>query len=98
MIATVQVNSAGQFEIVGEINFNTVPALHRRGCELIAASPRPIFDLQQVAYSDNSGVALLISLVRCARNVGKAVVFVNISQQFSDIIRMSGLDEILPIE
>lgn len=97
MSAVIQVNSEGQFIIVGELNFDTVPVLYKRGCELIAASPKPIFNLQHITYSDNSGLTLLASLVRYAKTHGKAVIFIHPTQQLLDIIQMSGLYDILPI-
>jgi ABC-type transporter Mla MlaB component len=97
MSAVIQVNSEGRFVIVGEFSFDTVPVLYARGCELIAASPKPVFDLQHVTSSDNSGLTLLASLVRYAKHRGKAVIFINPPKQLSSVIQMSGLEGLLPL-
>lgn len=96
--AKIEVNSQGQFLIVGELVFSTTPTIHKRGCQLISASPQPIFNLQNVITSDNSAVALLTSWVRYAKSLNKAVIFIHIPKQLLDIIDVSGLKNILPIK
>lgn len=96
--AKIDVNSNGQFLVTGELIFSTVPIIHKRGCQLIAASPKPTFNLQDVVICDNSAVALLTSWIRYAKSLKKAVVFVNVPKQLLDILNISGLKNILPIK
>lgn len=96
-MSTIEVNSAGQFEVSGELSFTTVPELNTRGLQLIAASPQPVFDLRNVTNSDYAGVALLTSWTRHAKKLGKAVFFINPPAQLLDMAKVSGLKDILPI-
>lgn len=97
MIPDINVNSSGHFLVKGELNFDTVPELYKRGCQLIAASPKPIFDLQQVSRSDNAGLTLLVSWVRCAKHLNKTIRFINLPKQLLDVIDLSDLKTIIPI-
>jgi len=97
MNSEIQVNSAGQFIVNGELNFQTVPECYRRGCQLISASPKPIFDLKMITNCDNAASALLVAWTRYAKHMNKAVRFVNIPNQLFGIIEVTGLKNILPI-
>jgi phospholipid transport system transporter-binding protein len=97
-MSAIEVNSSGQFLVIGELSFNSVPDLNLRGCHLIAASPQPVFDFSNVSASDNAGIALLLSWTRYARDMGKVVWFINLPSQLADIIEASGLKAILPIQ
>jgi anti-anti-sigma factor len=85
------------FEVDGELSFDTVPELNRRGYVFIKKELNPVFDLDKVAFSDNSGVALLVSWARYAKSVDKKITFVNVPKQLLSLIEASGLREMLPI-
>jgi ABC-type transporter Mla MlaB component len=93
----IDVNSEGHFLVLEELKFDTVPSLYKRGCQLISAGPKPIFDLQKVPLSDNAGVTLLISWTRYAKSLGKKILFIHLPKQLLDIIELSGLKAVLPI-
>lgn len=97
-MSAIEVNSAGQFLVVGELSFNTVTTIRARGCQLIYASPQPVFDLSNVSSSDNSGVALLVLWARYAKNMGKVVWFINLPSQLLDIAELMSLKNLLPIQ
>jgi len=92
--AAIKVTSAGQFTIHGELTFDTVQQLNIRGCQLIDASPLPIFDCKQVSNSDNSGLALILSWIKYAKSVHKSIQFFNIPPQLLAIAKVSGLQDI----
>jgi phospholipid transport system transporter-binding protein len=94
----VQTNALDQLEIIGELSFNTIPKLRNIGCHFITKNERPIFNLQQVISEDNSGVALLMAWTRFAKKLGKNVYFINLPNQLRDVIKLSGLEDILPIK
>jgi phospholipid transport system transporter-binding protein len=96
MASDIQVNSVGQFLVVGELNFTTVPTLSTRGKQLISASPMPIFDLRLTSSSDNAGLALLVGWMRYAKKLNKSLRFVNLPTQLLEIAKISGLT--LPIK
>ena len=97
MATDIQVNPAGHFLVIGILNFDTVPQLNLRGRQLIAASPKPIFDLRTVTRSDNAGLALIISWIRYAKQINKAVRFLNVPQQLLAIAEISGVLNSIPI-
>jgi phospholipid transport system transporter-binding protein len=94
----IQTNSSGQLEIIGELSFNTIPKLRDIGCHFITKNEQPIFNLQHVISEDNSGVVLLTSLTRFAKKRGKTIYFINLPNQLQDVIKLSGLEDILPIK
>lgn len=94
----IQTDSLGQLEIIGELSFNTIPKLRHIGYHFITKNEQPIFNLQQVISKDNSGVALLTSWTRFAKKLGKTIYFINLPNQLQDVIKLSGLEDILPIK
>ena len=96
-MSAIEINSAGHFIVIGELSFGTVPGLDVRGRELIAASPQPVFDFTNVTFSDNAGVALLVSWARAAHHINKKIIFTDVSKQLLDIINICGLGDILPL-
>ena len=72
-MSTIEINSDGQFVVIGELSFSTVPSLYIRGCELISASPKPAFDFRNVTFSDNAGVALLVAWARNSKRINKRI-------------------------
>ena len=55
-------------------------------------------DLSHVERSDSAGLALLVECLRHARQSGKTIRFFNIPAQMLAIARVSGLDEVLPLQ
>ncbi len=56
------------------------------------------FNLKKVTQSDSSGVALLIAWTRMLKRRDQKVHFVALPEQMFAIIRVSDLEEILPIK
>lgn len=83
--------------IIGELNFNTVPLLTKDNRQLIDQNQKIIFDLAQVTSSDNAGVALLVYLTGYAKNISRDVSFVNLPQQLLTLAEANGVRDILPI-
>lgn len=94
----IAVNNVGKICVSGELSFATVPDLNRRGCAFIKQDPSPVFDLDKITFSDNAGVALLISWSRYAKNKGRKISFVNLPKQLLDLVEASGLEEVLPFK
>ena len=91
------VDKDGIVHISGELNFVTVPMLSKNNRSLITNNSEVIFDLSQVTVSDNTGVALLISLASYAKNMGKKISFINLPKQLLELAEAGGVKEILPI-
>lgn len=97
-MSQIAVSDAGKICVSGELSFATVPDLNRRGCAFIKQNPSPVFDLDKVIFSDNAGVALLVSWSRCAKGKNKEISFVNLPKQLLDLVEASGLEEVLPLK
>lgn len=83
--------------LIGDLNFTTVPALTKDNQNVILKKPRVIFDLSKVTSSDNTGVALLVTLAGFAKNIQKEISFVNLPEQLLDLVEAVGVKDILPI-
>lgn len=94
----IAINDAGKICVSGELSFATVPELNRRGCAFIKQNPSSVFDLDKVTFSDNAGVALLVSWSRCAKAKARKISFVNLPKQLLDLVGAGGLEEVLPIK
>lgn len=92
--STIKINSEGHLAIVGELTFITAKQLYERGCQLIEASPLPIFDCQQINLSDNSSLAIFLAWIRYGKHLHKNVTFINLTSQISAIIKIANLDNI----
>ena len=86
----------GRFRLVGELSFDTVPQLIEQAAAVFPDCPELEVDLGGVRRSDSAGLALLIEWVRQARAVDQTIRLVNMPEQMRDIVRVSGLDNVLP--
>ena len=96
----LQVKKLGENKIVlaGTITFATVPRAQKLGYRFIAEAKNPVFDLKNVVVEDGSGVALLIEWVKFAKKKhGKTIEFINLPNQLLGMIKLGGLENMLPI-
>jgi len=96
--ASIETGGDGGLRLSGALSFATVRDLLDRFGELPDARGSIRIDLAQVTRADSAGVALLIEWMRLARAAGREIVFVNIPAQMLAIARVSGLDQILPLQ
>ena len=89
--------AAGQFALVGELSFASVPGLVALGTSLFDDVNEARLDLSQVERSDSAGLALLVSWVMMARQQGKRLSFEQIPSQLLGMARVSGVDHILSL-
>jgi len=88
-----------EFALRGELNMQTVPALAQSAHQLLAEAEGDIhLDLSGVTRADSAGLALLIDLARFARKRQCTVRFGHLPEQLGQIMRLSELHEILPID
>lgn len=83
--------------VEGELSFNTVNSLSEKNHILIEQHQKITFDLSQVTFSDNAGVALLVVFASYAKKLGKEVLFVNLPRQLLVLIEAGGIRDMLPI-
>jgi len=89
----------GNFLVRGELTFATAASGVKQAAALFAENPRVMrFDFAGVDRVDSSGVGLLIEWLRMARSCGCQLNFSNISPALRAMIRVGGVDGILPVQ
>lgn len=85
-------------KVDGQINFDTVMPLYHESQQVMKMMNNIIIDLHQLEHCDSSGLALCTTWVREAEQNKKSLVFINIPAFMQDLIRVYGLDKVLPIQ
>lgn len=95
--ATIEVTAEGMLTLRGDLNAVTVVALQTQGQTLIAQQQAThcVIDLQNVGNSSSVGVALLTVWLRFAQAKGKTIYYQHMPQSMLDMVRLSGLHELL---
>lgn len=89
----------GRYCIVGELSLETVPELFERGTRIMAQGVKTVeLDLREVTRADSAGLALMIEWMRTAHRQHKNIVFRNVPPQMVAMAKISGLEDILPLE
>jgi phospholipid transport system transporter-binding protein len=88
----------GRLIIAGDLSFASVPAVWRQWSAMAVADEVVEVDLSAVVRSDSAGLALLVECLRQARQAGHSVRFFNIPAQMLAMARVSGLDQVLPLQ
>lgn len=83
--------------VKGIINFDNVVKACQEGSRAISGLKEVHVDLKELEKSDSSGLALLTAWVRAAKDQNKSIQFRNIPAFMYNIIRVCGLDGVLPI-
>lgn len=85
------------FALPAGIDFDSLAAVRGAGEEHIAsADGTAVFDLSGLAEANSAAVALLMSWYRYGHKCGKAIVYTRASSELRNIVRVSGLESILP--
>ena len=95
--AGIEVTSQGVLALHGDLNATTAVALQLQGQALIAqqTATQCIIDLKNVGHSSSVGVALLTVWLRFAQSQGKTIRYQHMPKSMLDMVRLSGLDELL---
>ncbi|MGI9285716.1 MAG: STAS domain-containing protein [Pseudomonadales bacterium] len=82
----------------GRLDSRSVPALEPEGRALLTtADGKYEIDLAEVSYSSSAGVALMLAWLRAARAAGTEVVFKNLPASMQGLLRVTELENILPL-
>lgn len=88
-----------RFSLGGRVTFDNLAVLRGDGERFIREAPTvPVFSLAGLEGGDSAAVALLMAWFRLARHLGKEVVFVDVPDNLRNIIEVSGLAEVLPVQ
>lgn len=88
----------GEFRLEGELSFKTVPGLGDQDSVLFSGADTVICDLSGIERSDSAGLALLVSWARAAQSRGKTLRLRAMPAQLLSLVRVSGLEAVLPLE
>jgi len=95
----LKIQDNGQFAFIGELSFTNVDDLSEEtGQAILQADTDCVVDLQQVSRVDSAGLALLIHLLRLAKQQGKSIRFLNAPKQLLAVAKFNGVDTLLAIE
>jgi len=95
----LKIQDDGQFAFIGELSFTNVDTLSEEiGQVVLQAETDYIINLQQVSRVDSAGLALLIHLLRLAKQQGKSIQFLNAPKQLLALAKFNGIDTLLAIE
>lgn len=95
--ASIESSAEGVLVLRGNLNASTAVTLQFQGQELIAKQLTApcVIDLQDVGQSSSVGVALLTVWLRFAQSKGKTIRYQHMPKPMLDMVRLSGLDELL---
>ena len=86
-----------EFELSGDLSFQTVPALSGRLHQLLNNKTSLVINLAGVQRSDSAGVALLVDWLRQAQQQQVDLQYSEMPEQMRSIASVGRLDEILPL-
>lgn len=91
--------SEGEIALRGELDHDTVVKARQTGEQLLVESAATCRISLKGLQSTHSGVlSLLLCLIRYAGRHQRSIVFVDMPDRLYDMARMSGLDQLLPLE
>lgn len=89
----------GEYGLGGDLTFATAIDALRATAPLFERDAVVLqFDLAEVERADSAGVAVLVEWVRRARQAGIAIHYARLPEPLSAIIRVSGVEDLLPID
>ncbi len=97
MNVAVLEESNGLLVLKGTVQFDNVVSLLQQGITFFNKLNDIKVDLKGLSRCDSSGLALLTAWVREARRQNKAIVFIHMPSFMQDILRVCGLDGVLPV-
>lgn len=80
------------------VDFDNLVAVRSDGEAYIDATEIPLFDLARLTSASSVVVALLVAWFRYGHARGKVVTFTHVPPEVMNIIEVSELDEVLPVE
>lgn len=92
-------NDGTTHRLTGAVTFaNLVPVRAEGEAAIAAAGERAVVDLAGLEDGNSAAVAVLMAWYRKARTLGKDIVFLDAPAEVRNIIKLSGLNGVLPLE
>ncbi len=89
----------GNLALSGRLTSETVAELELQASEALAHEHSHYkVDLSEVTFGSSAGVALMLALLRTAREAKKEIVFANLPAGMVGLLRVSELEDIVPLQ
>jgi phospholipid transport system transporter-binding protein len=82
----------GHYRVVGELGFDTAPAIWEESKACLDDAEAPRIDLGSVTNVDSAALALVIEWLRWGDSHGKRIVLQNVPDKLLALARISELD------
>lgn len=91
--------AVGDIVLSGELDHNTVVEARQTGERWLAETTGTCrFSLKGLESAHSGVLSLLLCLIRYAERHQRSIVFADMPDRLYDMARMSGLDQLLPLE
>ncbi len=85
-------------ELPAVVNFDNLVELRHAGEAYVDDNDTPVFDFHRLASASSAVMALMVAWFRYAHAHGKVISFVNVPEGVMNIVEVSELTDLLPIE
>lgn len=98
-LATLLEGSSGQLLLKGQLDYRSGKVLFEQGKMLIKQSPANelTLDCSAVTRTSSVGVALILSLVRQAKQLDKKLTILNLTKDLEEIASFTDVKSVLPL-
>jgi len=97
-VAAESSNHAASHELPPIVNFDNLVEQRRAGESCIDGSESAVFDFGRLVVASSAVMALMVAWFRYAHARGKVINFVNVPEGVMNIVEVSELTALLPIE
>jgi phospholipid transport system transporter-binding protein len=87
------------YRVEGRVGFHNLVQIREAGeAAIAAAADGVVIDLSALDNGNSAAVALLMAWYRAAEIQNKSIVFVAAPEELANIVELSGLTDVLPLE
>jgi len=98
VITTREVGDRTVVSVVGEVDIASAGALDAVLSEAIASGrTHLVVDLEEVGFLDSTGLGVLVKSLKRTREAGGSLTVVTESERVLKVIRITGLDAVIPL-
>lgn len=98
MPETISTLSAATVRVPNDIDTSTVGELKPQLlAELREHGPTLILDMESVQFIDSTGLGMLVSVLKEARNAGGTIHLVNLTREVMRLLQITGLERVFAI-
>ncbi|MDH5544080.1 MAG: STAS domain-containing protein [Gammaproteobacteria bacterium] len=87
----------GHYRVIGDLTFETANQAYSLARQIFQDNTDVLIDVGEVKRIDSAGIACLLEWIREGRMHESEVLFENIQQQLTMLIRVSGLERLIKV-